>query len=34
MVVLPQPLWPMMQTNSPSCMPKLTLSNTGSLAPG
>ena len=28
MVVLPQPLWPMMQTNSPCAMVKLTSSNT------
>ena len=34
MVVLPQPLWPTMQTNSPWLMPKLTPSNTGSAAPG
>ena len=34
MVVLPQPLWPMMQTNSPSVSPKLTPSNTGSVLPG
>ena len=34
MVVLPQPLWPMMQTNSPSAMSKFTPSKTGSAAPG
>ncbi len=34
MVVLPQPLWPMMQTNSPCCISKLTPSNTGSAEPG
>ena len=28
MVVLPQPEWPMMQTNSPRSMPKWTSSNT------
>jgi hypothetical protein len=29
MVVLPQPLWPMMQTNSPLSMAKETSANTG-----
>ena len=29
MVVLPQPLWPMMQTNSPWSMAKETSANTG-----
>jgi hypothetical protein len=29
MVVLPQPLWPMMQTNSPLSMAKDTSANTG-----
>ena len=33
-VVLPQPEWPMMQTNSPRSMPKLTFSNTGSARAG
>ena len=34
MVVLPQPEWPMMQTNSPRRMPKFTRSKTASEAPG